>query len=225
MAAAAALVVVLVAGVTLWFLGHQSSNGSARSATSRPPSPGPSSSVAAAPPASASTSASAPSSSSSSAPASSSSSAATSGRPALPGGWHDYHDKTGFSVYVPDGWSKSQKNSMVYFRGDGRVLGIDQSDHPKSDPLADWRKKSSYRVSHGEFPGYHLVRLVSVDYLYKSADWEYTFNGSGGRQHVDNRNILASSHQAYAIYWQTSDATWSAHKDDLALVYASFRPK
>jgi hypothetical protein len=225
MAAAAALVVVLVAGVTLWFLGHQSSNGSARSATSQPPATSPAESLPAGPAGSGSPSASSSKSVSPSASASSAPSSSGSGRPALPDGWRDYHDKTGFSIYVPDGWTRSQKNSMVYFRGDGRVLGIDQSDHPKSDPLADWRKKSSYRVSHGEFPGYHLVRLVSVDYLYKSADWEYTFNGSGGRQHVDNRNILASSHQAYAIYWQTSDATWSAHKDDLALVYASFRPK
>jgi eukaryotic-like serine/threonine-protein kinase len=225
--AAAVLSVLLIAGAALWFADHRSAGRSTSTEPSRPPSTGPSSSAAAAPPASASasTSASAPSSSSSSAPASSSSSTATSGRPALPGGWHDYHDKTGFSVYVPDGWSKSQKNSMVYFRGDGRVLGIDQSDQPKSDPLADWREKSSYRVSNGDFPGYHLVRLESVKYLKKSADWEYTFNGSGTRQHVDNRNILASSHQAYAIYWQTADADWNAHKEDLALIYASFRPK
>jgi hypothetical protein len=143
----------------------------------------------------------------------------------LPAGWKDYRDKTGFSVYVPDGWTRSQKNSMVYFRGDGRVLGIDQSDQPKSDPLADWKEKAAYRVPRGDFPGYHLVRMESVNYLKKSADWEYTFDGSGSRQHVDNRNILASSKQAYAIYWQTSDAQWSSHKDDLALIYASFRPK
>jgi hypothetical protein len=215
------LSILLVAGAAFWFFNGQAADRPARPEASPAPTVSPSAAT------SSSSSPSGPSSSSPSSPPSSTGSSAgsTPARPVLPSGWHDYHDKTGFEVYVPNGWSRSQKGTMVYFRGDGRVLGIDQSDHPKSDPLADWRKKSAYRVSNGDFPGYHLIRLAAVNYLKSSADWEYTFNGSGARQHVDNRNILASSHQAYAIYWQTSDSEWSAHKDDLALIYASFRPK
>jgi serine/threonine protein kinase len=214
--AAVVLVVLLAAGGMLWLLDDRSPAKPTPSAASQPPVASPSAAPA--------SSTAAPTSASPT-PSASPKVSSGSGRPALPGGWKDYHDKTGFAIYVPEGWSRSQKGSMVYFRGDGRVLGIDQSSHPKSDPLADWREKASYRVSAGDFPRYHLVRMVPVDYLMKSADWEYTFDGGSGRQHVDNRNILASSHQAYAIYWQTSDASWSAHKDDLALVYASFRPK
>jgi hypothetical protein len=228
-AAAIVLSILLIAGATLWLFNHQSKKRPAQAKQSSPPSAstsaGPSASLPALPAGSASASAPASPSTKPSPSSSPSSSSSSSGLPALPSGWHDYHDKTGFSVYIPNGWTYSKKDSMVYFRGDGRTVGIDQSDHPKSDPLADWKEKAAYRVPHGDFPGYHLIRMESVKYLYKSADWEYTFNGSGGRQHVDNRNILASSKQAYAIYWETSDAQWSSHKDDLALIYASFRPK
>lgn len=215
--AAIVLSVLLVAGAATWFATtrHSTNHPAGSSGRPRPSAAAPSS--LSSPSASASPAAS-------KSPSSPPSPSSSPGLPPLPSGWTDYHDKTGFSVYVPQGWSKSKKDTMVYFRGAGRTLGIDQSSHPKSDPLADWRRKSTYRVSAGDFPGYHLVRLVPVNYLQKSADWEYTFDGSGTRQHVDNRNILASSKQAYAIYWQTTDAQWSAHKDDLALIYASFRP-
>ena len=147
-----------------------------------------------------------------------------SGRPALPPGWHDYRDPTGFSIYVPDGWKRSQEGTIVYFRGDGRVLGIDQSPHPKSNPVADWQGQRDYRVARGDFPGYREVRLVAVPYFRKAADWEFTYT-KGGRRHVNNRGLVVSSTQAYGIYWQTADADWSAARPDLTLIFASFRPR
>lgn len=113
---------------------------------------------------------------------------------------------------------------MVYFRAAGRVLGIDQSDHPKSDPVADWRSQAAYRVARGDFPNYHQIRIDPVKYWRKAADWEFTFTRGGVRQHVDNRGFVVSKSQAYGIYWQTSDAAWSSAEPDLSLVYASFRP-
>jgi hypothetical protein len=147
-------------------------------------------------------------------------------RPALPAGWRDYHDPTGFRVYVPQGWTKSQKGSIVYFRNfrTGRVLGIDQTDKPQWNPVADWRGKADYRVRRGDFPGYHEIRIVAVPYFRKAADWEYTFDGRSARQHVNHRGFIVSNTQAYGIYWQTRDADWVAARTDLQLVFASFRP-
>jgi hypothetical protein len=147
-------------------------------------------------------------------------------RPALPSGWRDYRDPTGFRVYVPKGWTTSQKGSIVYFRSyrTGRVLGIDQTDKPQWNPVADWRGKADYRVSRGDFPGYHEIRIVAVPYFRKAADWEYTFDGSSARQHVNNRGLVVSNTQAYGIYWQTRDTDWAAARRDLQLVFDSFRP-
>ncbi len=149
----------------------------------------------------------------------------TAARPALPRGWREHRDETGFSVYVPAGWRESRKGSIVYFRDPrgGRVLGIDQTDRPKSDPVADWRGQAAYRVERGDFPGYDQIRISPVRYWQKAADWEFTFDG-GNRRHVNNRGFVVSEDQAYGIYWETGDAQWDAARDDLQLVFDSFRP-
>jgi len=144
---------------------------------------------------------------------------------AVPSGWVDYHDPTGFSVYVPKGWTKSQKGSIVYFRSAGRVLGIDQTTHPNMNPVADWRGKERYRVAHGDFPGYHEIHIKAVKYFVTAADWEFTFDGSHARQHVNNRGVVVNDHQAYGFYWQTPDSEWAAAYPDLQLVFRSFRPR
>jgi serine/threonine protein kinase len=145
--------------------------------------------------------------------------------PALPSGWFEYRDPTGFSVYVPKGWTRSRTGSMVYFRGAGRVLGIDQTTHPNMNPVADWRGKADYRVAHGDFPGYHEIHIAAVKYFVKAADWEFTFDGSHARQHVNNRGVVVNDHQAYGIYWQAPDASWGGAYPDLQLVLRSFRPR
>ncbi|GIF24011.1 hypothetical protein Ate02nite_67410 [Paractinoplanes tereljensis] len=209
-AAVAVLVLLLGAGAAWLTLRPDSGNSPAGlSPSSVAPSPSqPSASVPASPTPSAAVS----------------SAAATTDRPALPAGWTDYHDPTGFSVYVPKGWTRSKEGSIVYFRAPGRVLGIDQTDKPQWDPVADWRGKANYRKSNGDFPGYREIHIREVKYFLKAADWEFTFNRSGVRQHVNNRGVVTSKHQAYGFYWQTTDAGWKAAQPDLTLVFDSFRP-
>ena len=54
----------------------------------------------------------------------------------------------------------------------GSFLIIDQTDHPKPDPLADWRQQEANRI--GTYPGYHRIRLQAIYYpqAEKAADWE-----------------------------------------------------
>jgi hypothetical protein len=146
---------------------------------------------------------------------------------ALPAGWRVYRDpENGFRVAVPVGWNISYDGTIVYFRepGGGRVLGIDKSDTPKPDPLADWRTQSAYRVARGDFPGYQEIKIVAVDYFVKAADWEYTYDGRTARLHVLNRNFITSPTQAYAIFWLTADSQWAANLPNLDLIIRSFQP-
>lgn len=219
----AAVVLVVMIGAVVWLVVRTTSDSPARPTATGPAPASPAESVAPT---------TAPATPESAAPATTQPSVKppptkttpVSGRPAIPAGWHDYRDPTGFSVYVPNGWKRSQEGSIVYFRGDGRVLGIDQSPHPKSNPVADWRGQRDYRVARGDFPGYREVRLVAVPYFRKAADWEFIYT-KGGRRHVNNRGLVVSSSQAYGIYWQTADADWAAARPDLTLVFASFRPR
>jgi hypothetical protein len=144
--------------------------------------------------------------------------------PALPAGWREYTDSTGFSLYVPANWRVSREGRMVYFRGDGRVLGIDQTDQPRPDPVADWRGQAAARVANGDFPNYDEIRIEAVPYWQKAADWEFTYGSSGRRTHVNNRGFVVSSHKAYGIWWQAPDGEWADASADLQLIFASFRP-
>ncbi|MEV6347303.1 serine/threonine-protein kinase [Actinoplanes sp. NPDC051851] len=159
-------------------------------------------------------------------PSATASASSSDGRPALPSGWTDYKDKTGFSVYVPKGWTRSKSGTMVYFKnGKGLVLGIDQTDTPRSNPVKDWQGQRDSRLAAGDFPGYKEVKIASVDYFKKAADWEFTFNGSDSRQHVNNRGVVTSAHQAYGFWFQTPDSQWSASRESiLQVVFDSFVP-
>ena len=144
----------------------------------------------------------------------------------LPPGWRMYTDRTGFSVAVPANWPVTREGTMVYFRepGGGRVLGIDQTDKPHPDPVADWTEKEAYRVARGDFPGYRRVRLTEVDYFIKAADWEFTHLRNGRRVHVNNRGFITSPTQAYGMWWSTSDSRWNEYLPQLRLIQRSFRP-
>jgi hypothetical protein len=144
----------------------------------------------------------------------------------LPAGWHIYTDQTGFSVAVPESWPVTRDGTIVYFREPGgpRVLGIDQTDEPQPDPVADWAGKEAYRVARGDFPGYERVRLEEVDYFLKAADWEFTYDGRSGRVHVNNRGFITAPDQAYGMWWSTPDDRWEEFRPDLERIQRSFRP-
>jgi hypothetical protein len=127
---------------------------------------------------------------------------------------------------VPHGWQVSHDGHLVYVRdpGSGRFLIIDQTTHPKPDPLADWRQQEASR--RGSYPGYHLIRLQAVRYAQaeRAADWEFTYYYGGQLVHVLNRNILASAHHAYALYWSTPASEWQASFRYFRAFAATFRP-
>ena len=144
----------------------------------------------------------------------------------VPTGYHLYRDTTGFSIGVPDGWAVSHKGHYVYVEPpDGTMyLLIDQTTHPKPDPLADWRQQEAARRS--TFPDYHLIRLEAVNYpqAQKAADWEFTYTSSSGPRHVLNRNVLANSRHAYALYWSVPADQWDASYHFFRTLARTFRP-
>ncbi|MCW6004582.1 protein kinase [Micromonospora sp. CPCC 205371] len=144
----------------------------------------------------------------------------------LPAGWHIYTDRSGFSVAVPQNWTVSRERTMVYFReqgGEFRILGIDQTDQPKSDPVADWTAQERQRRN--DYRSYQRVKIAAVDYFDKAADWEWIYTSrNGNRIHVVNRGFVTAPDKAYAIYWSTPDATWAANQDEFALIASSFKP-
>ena len=127
---------------------------------------------------------------------------------------------------MPMGWHVSHEGHLVYLQDPTgtRLLIIDQTTHPKPDPLADWRQQEASRRD--TYPGYHLIRLAAVRYAQaeRAADWEFTYYSSGQLVHVLNRNILAGPHHAYALYWSTPASQWQASFHYFRAFAATFRP-
>jgi hypothetical protein len=144
----------------------------------------------------------------------------------LPRGFSRYHDPTGFSIGMPENWRISHQGHLVYIQdpNSGRFLIIDQTTHPKPNPLADWRQQEAARIS--TFPGYHRIRLQAVRYAQaeRAADWEFTYDDNGQLTQVLNRNILANAHHAYALYWSTPASEWKTSYHYFRAFAATFRP-
>ena len=199
----------------------------ASSAASTPPASGSGSSPAGS--RQTSTSASAPASTHSVAAGSGGSGHAAPGplTPAvLSAGFVRYADPSGFSIGKPAGWQVSHSGHLVYIRSPagGMFLLIDQTTHPQSNALADWRQQAANRV--GTYPGYHQIRLQAVAYTEaeQAADWEFTYYLNGVLTHVLNRNVLVNSHQAYALYWSAPQSQWAASYRYFREFAATFRP-
>ena len=146
---------------------------------------------------------------------------------AVPSGYYRFTNSTGFSIGVPAGWQIQHVGHYVYIRdpaNGGIFLLIDQSDQPKSDPLADWREQAAARQS--SYPGYRLIRLAAVSYpqAEKAADWQFTYDRDGVEVEVLNRNVLANAQHAYALYWSTSVSDWNAYYHYFQVFAATFQP-
>jgi serine/threonine protein kinase len=143
---------------------------------------------------------------------------------AVPAGFERHRDPTGFSVAVPEGWRSERDSGQVYFRepsGSGLLI-IDQTDRPKADPVADWREQEAARRS--GYSDYRRIRIEAVDYFDNAADWEFTYAGRSGRQHVLIRGVVTSAKQAYGIYWSTPDDQWEENLPALRTIFKTFQP-
>jgi tRNA A-37 threonylcarbamoyl transferase component Bud32 len=145
----------------------------------------------------------------------------------LPAGYYRFTNSTGFSIGVPESWTITHSGHYVYITDPANrnvYLLIDQSDTPKPNPLADWQQQAANRG--GSYPDYHLIRLASVTYpqAQKAADWEFTYDRDGTFVHVLNRNVLANSQHAYALYWSAPVGDWDADYHYFQAFAATFRP-
>lgn len=163
-----------------------------------------------------------------------STSAAPSGTPSagLPAGFTMHKDRSGYTVPVPEGWSgPERKNGGDFFYSPDRKVyfQIDQTDDPGDSAIDDWRRQE--RGGSG-WPGYKLIGIEPTGDEPPvpdtgdgddSADWEFTFDGGGGRQHILNRGFVTNGH-GYAILLRAPDEDWDKVFSDLQPVYRFFEP-
>jgi len=161
-------------------------------------------------------SSSAPGSGAGSSPASSAasdpSSAGSSGG-ALPAGFHLYTDRAhGFSIAVPNGYTRTQAKSSdaVAFAGPNQqFLEIDWNTHPSTTALGAWQAEEP--SASGGYPDYRRLTLRKVTYKngWDAADWEWLYNTGDWTKHSRNEDFVVDKNHAYSIWWTAFQKEWN----------------
>jgi hypothetical protein len=163
-------------------------------------------------------------------------SASPSGSPTLPAGFRLHEDSSGFSIAIPKDWKgplrRGSSSTSVFFEppsGEGYIQ-VDQTSDPNDSALEDWRQYEP--TARGRFPGYQQVKIAPVAQGEpvsdpdgdKAADWEWTYDGKGGRLHALNRGFVMND-TGYAIVLVAPDADWDRTLAEMAPIYQFFKPK
>ncbi len=150
--------------------------------------------------------------------------------PALPAGFHMHRDRSGYAVPVPDGWKGPERKTggdFFYSPDRSTYVQIGQTSKPGASAIGDWRDADAGGPG---FPGYKKIKIVPTGDQPpvpdtgngdKSADWEFTFDGDGGRLHILNRGFVANGH-GYAILVRAPDGRWGKELAALQPVYRFF---
>ncbi|MFD3687138.1 serine/threonine-protein kinase [Nocardiopsis sp. NPDC058631] len=138
-----------------------------------------------------------------------------------------HEDENGFAVDVPEDWDIERSGLQVYFRNpDGGYLLVEYTDNPNPDAGDDWR--AAEPGVRGNFPGYDLAGIEDVDadwaddYV-SAADWEFTYDGSGGRMHGINRGFHTED-RGYALFLVASNDHPDLNREMLDHMSETFDP-
>ncbi|WP_030059221.1 MULTISPECIES: serine/threonine-protein kinase [Streptomyces] len=146
---------------------------------------------------------------------------------AVPAGYHEYKDPSGFSVVLPDGLqpADSGSNRRIFKNAaDGSQLRIEWTTSPGASAVADWQE--SEPDLRALVSNYQRLNLSAITYRQwtNAADWEWT-NGTP-RMHSLNRGFVTGTpaKYGYSIYWIVPDAQWAALAPARDVVFTSFQP-
>ncbi|MEV6943212.1 serine/threonine-protein kinase [Streptomyces sp. NPDC051172] len=102
----------------------------------------------------------------------------TATRPSAPSGYRVAEDPAGFSLAVPEDFTRSPQGERVFYLSPGETfrLGIKATDPQTGGPLAVMRRAAAQGSDTN--PGYHDGRVTSTtQHGQPAALWEFTWNG------------------------------------------------
>ncbi|MHC3468332.1 serine/threonine-protein kinase [Streptomyces sp. 7R007] len=103
---------------------------------------------------------------------------APTGTVSAPSGYRVADDPAGFSLAVPDGFTRKPQGERIFYMSPGETfrLGIKVSGPAQGGPLAVMRRAAAGGPSSN--PGYHDGRVTSTSrHGHPAALWEFTWNG------------------------------------------------
>jgi eukaryotic-like serine/threonine-protein kinase len=133
---------------------------------------------------------------------------------ALPSGLGWYRDAAGFTLAVPDGWTRSASGGTTCF-GDpagNRALIVNSGAPVTRQPLRYWQTAEKAARADGSLPGYTRVSMGVLLLKHGGADWEYSWQPPRGpRQHTRRVLLATDATHDYFLQWTTRDQDWSVN--------------
>ncbi|WP_430783838.1 protein kinase domain-containing protein [Actinoplanes sp. G11-F43] len=142
----------------------------------------------------------------------------------LQSGWSYFRDGSGFHLAVPDGWTYQRIGGTYCFRSpaNARVLSLDPSRDPASDPLTASRAEERRVSRSGNPEGYDLVRIAAVPLLNKAADWEFRYRSRTGALRHSGIRWFVIDGRAYTLGWSTPAENWKADLVKIQMIRGTF---
>ncbi|MFE9447263.1 serine/threonine-protein kinase [Streptomyces sp. NPDC006739] len=113
-----------------------------------------------------------------------------------PSGYHTAQDPAGFSLAVPDGFTREPQGERVFYLSPGETfrLGIKVADPETGGPAAVMRRAAADGPSTN--PGYHDGRVTDTTHAgHPAALWEFSWNGFSATE---------GPRHTYDLCWQES---------------------
>ncbi|MCF0082837.1 serine/threonine protein kinase [Streptomyces lomondensis] len=153
---------------------------------------------------------------------------------ALPPGFQRYDAPEGFSVALPEHWTRldTDRQGDLAYRivfgadGDDRTLAVTYSERVGPDPVAVWRDDVEPNLK--QSGGYDRIGEIRATTYQgrEAADMEWTAKADGTRVHTFGRGFLLGGGRSFSLRWTTPDAEWedAANQEALRTFLKTFRP-
>lgn len=151
-------------------------------------------------------------------------------QPTWPAGYHLVDDPAGFSMAVPDGWTRQTKPNEVDFIGDQglAVVKVSIENFAGPSPLQHWQDLQE--VLKKDDNGYSLLRMNATTtdvggVMEPAAIWEWTWNGRSQSYHAIDLGFGKEGGTEYALYLSAPDLQWQQELPAFNVATGTFRPR
>lgn len=135
--------------------------------------------------------------------------------PPVPDGYQLQKAGSGFSVPVPDGWTrKTLDGGEVAFIDPSGLVGlrVNAIEFAGTDPLRHWRETEEEQTARDN-PGYERVRMAETTFRGRPAGyWEFTFDGRARQYRAAELAFSSTDGTQYVVYLSAPNAQWHTYR-------------
>ncbi|MFJ9638187.1 serine/threonine-protein kinase [Streptomyces sp. NPDC101178] len=155
--------------------------------------------------------------------------APTTPAPEIPDGWRRVDDPAGFSLVVPENWTREVNDGQIDYTPDGGAHRIRISVDPDPDfdhPYLHMRNMEQQLAE--RLPGYQRIVLEKNTFRDRPGSlWEFTWHETkdhpGPRHGIDQMYYGGSGGPEYALYLTAPQEGWDASREKFDIMLRSWR--